>query len=82
MKEELRPFYSDKEQTTSVILNGDGFDPAQFPAMLKTYILNQWNRQMANDDGKIEAHEIEILDYAYQKAEPSKYMVTIRWKFI
>lgn len=81
MKEELKPIYKDKEHTSTTILDGNGFDPKQIPALLKSFVLHQWNSQQVNDDGKIASEDVEILDYAYHKAEPNKYTVTVRWKF-
>lgn len=82
MNTELRKFYSGKEHTSQVILDGNGFNPEQLSAMLKSYVLNHWNGQQVNDDGKIQSSEIKILDYAYQMAKPKKCIVTIQWRFV
>lgn len=82
MTENLKLMYSGKEHTITVILDQNGFEPKQFPALSKSLVLNHWNNQQVNEDGKIEANDVEIIDHAYQRAEPNKYVVTIHWKFI
>ncbi len=82
MTENLKLIYSGKEHTTPAILDGKDFDPIQIPALLKTFVLNHWNNQQVNEDGKIDANDITIIDHAYQKAEPNKYVLTIHWKFL
>ena len=82
MNENLKATYRGKKHTSQAILDRDVFDSAQLPALLKTFALNNWNNQQVNDDGKIEASEIKILDHAYQNAEPNKVLVTVHWEFV
>jgi hypothetical protein len=82
MKEELKPTYRGKQHTFQVILDGEGFEPEQFPALLKSFVVNQWNGYQVNEDGIIATNEIRIIEHAYVAAEPNKWILFIKWEFL
>jgi hypothetical protein len=82
MTDQLKDTYRGIRHTTPIIFEGEGYNPQQFPMLLKGFIAMHWNGFQFSEDSKIIGEDITVLNHACVQASDDKWVVTVQWEFV